>query len=88
LCAIPVRSEIDGEVVGAATAATMLDGPYGAVRFLLTNLIARGMDVSAGLWVSTGAITGVHEIAIGQAFTAIFEGCGAVHCRVVAATPR
>ena len=88
LCAIVVRSEIDGVVVGAGTAATMLDGPYGAVRFLLANLIDRGMDVSHGLWVSTGAITGVHEIGIGQSFRAVFEGCGDVQCRIVAATPR
>ncbi|MDM7956128.1 2-keto-4-pentenoate hydratase [Blastomonas sp.] len=88
LCAIRVRSEIDDAVVGTATAANMLDGPYGAVRFLLNHLIERGVDVSEGLWVSTGAITGVHEIRIGQAFTAIFEGCGDVRCRVVAATPR
>lgn len=88
LCAIPVRSEIDGVVVGAATAATMLDGPYGAVRFLLANLIDRGVDVSGGLWVSTGAITGVHEIGVGQSFRAVFEGCGDVQCRIKAATPR
>lgn len=88
LCAITVRSEIDGVEVGKATAATMLDGPYGAVRFLLGNLLERGFDVSQGLWVSTGAITGVHEIAPGQSFRAIFEGCGDVRCRVVAAQPR
>lgn len=88
LCAIVVRSEIDGIVVGEATAATMLDGPYGAVRFLLGNLLQRGFDVSQGLWVSTGAITGVHEIAVGQAFRAVFEGCGDVRCRVVAAKAR
>lgn len=88
LCAILVRSEIDGVEVGAATAATMLDGPYGAVRFLLANLIERGLDVSAGLWVSSGAITGVHDIAVGQSFRAVFEGCGDVRCSVIAATPR
>ncbi|WP_238550612.1 2-keto-4-pentenoate hydratase [Blastomonas sp. AAP53] len=88
LCAIVVRSEIDGVEVGKATAATMLDGPYGAVRFLLGNLLQRGFDVTQGLWVSTGAITGVHEIAPGQSFRAIFEGCGEVNCRVVAAQPR
>ncbi|MCX7282654.1 MAG: 2-keto-4-pentenoate hydratase [Novosphingobium sp.] len=88
LCAIQVRAEIDGVEVGAASAATMLDGPYGAVRFLLANLLARGIDVSGGLWVSTGAITGVHEIAVGQAFRAVFEGCGELRCHVVAATPR
>lgn len=88
LCAIRVRGEIDGHEVGAATAATMLDGPYGAVRFLLANLISRGFDVSGGLWVSSGAITGVHEIALGQRFRAIFEGCGELSCTVIAATPR
>ncbi|WP_033924216.1 2-keto-4-pentenoate hydratase [Sphingomonas sp. 35-24ZXX] len=88
LCAIVVRSEINGIEVGKATAATMLDGPYGAVRFLLGNLLERGFDVSQGLWISTGAITGVHEIALGQSFRAIFEGCGDVCCRVVAAQPR
>lgn len=88
LCAIPVRAEIDGIEVGAATAATMLDGPYGAVRFLLANLIERGFDVSGGLWVSSGAITGVHEIREGQTFRAVFEGCGQVRCSVVAAQPR
>lgn len=88
LCAITVRSEIDGEPVGTATAATMLDGPYGAVRFLLANLIERGFDVSGGFWVSSGAITGVHEIAVGQGFRAMFEGCGEVRCTVTAAQPR
>ncbi|WP_292959830.1 2-keto-4-pentenoate hydratase [Novosphingobium sp. UBA1939] len=88
LCAIPVRAEIDGKVVGEATAATMLDGPFGAVRFLLANLIARGFDVSRGLWVSSGAITGVHEIAVGQHFRAVFGTHGTVSCGIVAATPR
>lgn len=85
LCAIVVRTRIDGEVVGETTAATMLDGPYGAVRFLLANLQARGIDTSNGLWVSSGAITGVHSATIGQQVTAEFDGHGAVHCRIAAA---
>lgn len=88
LCAITVRSEIDGEPAGSATAASMLDGPYGAVRFLLANLIERGFDVSAGFWVSTGAITGVHQISIGQRFRAVFEGFGELCCTVAPARPR
>lgn len=86
LCAIVVRTEIDGELAGEATAATMLDGPYGAVRFLLANLTARGFDLSAGLWVSTGAITGVHQVTIGQRVTATFGAHGAVHCTIAAAS--
>lgn len=86
LTAIEVRTEIDGETVGTATAATMLDGPYGAVRFLLGNLAARGIDFSAGLWVSSGAITGVHRVAPGQAVLAHFGAHGSVACTIVAAT--
>lgn len=85
LCAIVVHTEIDGAAVGTATAATMLDGPYGAVRFLLANLARRGIDAGAGLWVSTGAITGVHEVAPGQAVTATFGIHGAVRARIVPA---
>jgi 2-keto-4-pentenoate hydratase len=85
ICAIPVRTEIDGELIAEASAATMLDGPYGAVRFLLENLTERGFDWSAGLWVSTGAITGVHPIRPGQIAVATFGSYGAVSCRIVTA---
>lgn len=82
LCAIPVRTLIDGVAVGAATAATMLDGPFGAVRFLLANLRERGITVDGGLWVSTGAITGVHPVRPGQHVAAEFGGHGTVACRI------
>lgn len=88
LCEIPVRTEVDGQTVGEATAATMLDGPYGAVRFLLGNLAARGFDLSPGLWVSTGAITGVHPVAPGQKLTAVFGAHGSLSCTIVPAQPR
>lgn len=85
LCAITVRTEIDGELVGEATAVTMLDGPFGAVRFLLTNLSERGFDLSKGLWVSSGAITGVHPVTAGQQVTARFGSHGEVRCAIVPA---
>lgn len=88
LRAIPVSTVIDGTVVGDATAATMLDGPYGAVRFLLGNLRARRIDAGGGLWVSTGAITGVHPVTAGQHVAARFASHGEVHCRTVKARPR
>lgn len=82
---IAVTVAIDGAVVGAATTATMLDGPLGAVRFLLGNLAARGIDASAGLWVSTGAVTGVHPVTPGQQVRATFAGHGGVGCTIIAA---
>lgn len=85
LCAVSVRTEIDGAVVGEATAATMLDGPYGAVRFLLANLAARGIGWEQGIWVSTGAITGVHEIRPDQSCVATFGDLGSIACRIAVA---
>lgn len=87
LCAIPVRTAIDGATVGEATAATMLDGPFGAVRFLLANLVERGIDWANGIWISTGAITGVHPIDVGQTAVATFGDFGEVACRIVKANP-
>lgn len=85
--AITVRLDIDGETAGEATTATMLDGPLGAVRFLLGNLSKRGIDCSGGTWISTGAVTGVHPVEPGQQVLASFEGHGTVACGIVAATP-
>lgn len=85
--AITVRLDIDGETAGEATTATMLDGPLGAVRFLLANLVERGIDCSGGTWVSTGAVTGVHPVKPGEQVLGTFEGHGTVACAIVAAVP-
>jgi 2-keto-4-pentenoate hydratase len=87
LCAVEVTMEIDGHEAGRATARTMLDGPLGAVRFLLGHLRTRGIASDAGLWVSTGAITGVHQIAPGSTAKATFGPHGALGCRTVARRP-
>ena len=73
---IAVSLEIDGREVGRASTATMLDGPFGAAAFLLRNLSDRGIAPQPGWWVSSGAITGVHEIAPGQRAIARFAGVG------------
>lgn len=78
---IEVSMTVHGRMVGRATTATMLDGPFGAVRFLLTNLRERAIAPQAGWWISSGAITGVHEIAPGSSFEANFEGIGLVRSR-------
>jgi 2-keto-4-pentenoate hydratase len=80
----PVESRIDDAVVGSATARAMLDGPIGAVAFLVDCLAARGQTLTPGTWVSSGAVTGVHQIRPGQRFEADF-GVLAVACGIVAA---
>lgn len=81
----PVAVEIDGKEIGRATTETMLDGAVGAVRFLLELLAERGIAVPPGTWVSTGAVTGVHEVHSGQNVVARFGDDLAVTCTIEAA---
>ncbi len=80
----PVELLINDERIGAATTATMLDGPFGAVRYLLEHMAARGIALSPGQWISTGAVTGVHPVAIGDRVEARFDGRFAVRCTIKA----
>jgi 2-keto-4-pentenoate hydratase len=82
LIAMPVEFRIDGAKVGAATMATMLDGPFGSALFLIRTLRARGIAIAPGTWVSAGAITGVHDIRPGQSAEALFDGHIRVGCTI------
>lgn len=81
---IEIVASIDGEEAGRKTAAEMLDGPLGAVRFLLANLASRGITAAPGTWISTGAVTGVHPVVPGQTFHAEFRGYGQIGCSISA----
>ena len=85
LADVEIETRINGTGVGQTSAATMLDGPLGAVRFVLANLKSRGIEPRVGWWISSGAVTGVHEIAPGDSVSAHFEGLGDVACEICAA---
>lgn len=78
----PVELLINGEVIGAAKAETMLDGPVGAVRFLLELMAERGIAIEPGQWVSSGAVTGVHPVKAGDAVIARFGEGFETHCTI------
>lgn len=78
----PIELLINGELIGAATAETMLDGPVGAVRFLLELMAARGIALEPGQWVSSGAVTGVHPVKPGDAVVARFADGFETHCTI------
>ncbi|TGX48405.1 2-keto-4-pentenoate hydratase [Sphingomonas gei] len=80
----PVELDINGERIGAATAETMLDGPVGAVRFLLELMAARGIALQAGQWVSSGAVTGVHPVKRGDLVECRFGDGFEVRCTITA----
>jgi 2-keto-4-pentenoate hydratase len=82
-----VEAQIDGQPVGQGQASAFTDGPMGSVQFLLQNLIARGIAITPGLLISTGAVSGVHEISGGQRFDARFGDFGRITCDIGYATP-
>lgn len=67
-----VSTRIDGTEVNRGRAAAFPDGALGSARFLLELTARRGIPLQAGQWISTGAITGVHEARAGQKIEARF----------------
>lgn len=80
----PVELLINGESAGRATTATMLDGPFGAARFLFEALAERGIPLEPGQWISTGAVTGVHAVTVGDRIEARFDDRMRVACTIKA----
>ncbi len=45
-------------------------------------MAARGIPLTPGQWISSGAVTGVHPVAIGDRVEAIFDGRLTVTCAI------
>jgi 2-keto-4-pentenoate hydratase len=87
LDAIACRSMIDGVEVGSAVAGKLPGGILTAMAFALDQAAELGIDLPAGTLLSTGAITGVHPVSIGQACEADFGDFGLLHCLTSQAHP-
>jgi 2-keto-4-pentenoate hydratase len=83
---LSVQSFIDGAFVGKGV-AFIRQGALGALAFTLNKCAQRGRRLQPGDVISTGMITGVHDIRIGQVSRHVFEGCGEIKCRAVQARP-
>jgi 2-keto-4-pentenoate hydratase len=83
---VTVHSYVDHEFVGRGV-ASIRHGPLGALAFTLAKSAQRGRPLQAGAVISTGMITGVHNVLPGQRSRHVFQGLGEVGCRVVRATP-
>ncbi|MDX2237116.1 MAG: fumarylacetoacetate hydrolase family protein [Hyphomonadaceae bacterium] len=83
---IGCETSINGDVVGAGDARSLMGGPLESFRFLLEHLPTRGRRLRAGDIVSTGALSGVHDIRFGQSAQCHFGPHGVIRCRAVAAT--
>ena len=79
-----VELDINGQPIGSKTAASMLDGPIGAAAFLFGLMAKRGIPLKPGQWISSGAVTGVHQVAVGDSVEARFDGRLVSRCTITA----
>jgi 2-keto-4-pentenoate hydratase len=79
---------VEGVQVGRGSADTIDGGPLSALAFALGHLASRGRRARAGDCITTGAVTGVHDVRAGQAAHVVFDGIATLRCRAVAATPQ
>lgn len=82
---IEVETFIDGQSVGQGKVA-LKAGPLGALAFTLNKRAQQGEILRAGDVISTGMITGVHDIRIGQQSRHVFAGFGEVQVQTTRAT--
>lgn len=82
-----VSTIIDGRLAGTGRAASFPDGALGSARFLFELAARRGLPLHAGQWISTGAVTGVHDARPGQLVEARFSPDHVVRCRLSEVEP-
>ncbi len=82
-----VETLIDGQSVGVGSTANVPGGIATAVAFALGMAARLGRPLTAGQWLSTGALSGVHAITIGQQARVCFTGQEPLVGTAVAARP-
>lgn len=80
-----LRTRIDGVEVGVANAASIPGGPLESFRAVLEICARQGRPLRRGMQITTGAVTGVHPIRIGQSATIEMVGIPAIACTIQAA---
>ena len=63
---LSARVAVDGVTVGEATPEPTGRDPLQAMRFLIGHTASRGIELPEGALISTGALTGVHDVRVGS----------------------
>jgi 2-keto-4-pentenoate hydratase len=71
---------IDGRLVGEGGAGSISGGLLAALAFALSRCARRGYPLKAGMLVTTGAATGIHDIVAGQHARVSFGRWGELRC--------
>lgn len=82
-----VTTVVDGEPVGSGSADAFPSGVFGAAKFLFELMADRAITLRPGQWISSGAVTGVHDARPGSHVEARFDDHFTVRCRLVEARP-
>ena len=61
---LSVEVTVDDQVVGSATLESIASAPLQALRFLVNHCARHDIMLPAGILVSSGALTGVHDVEI------------------------
>lgn len=80
---INVTVNIDGVIHGPTKTQPGLKGPLGATKFIIEQLKQRGYEIEPGTFISSGAITGVHDSEVGAKSTIKFDGFGEIHLSLI-----
>lgn len=86
--ALTCETFIQGKSAGQGAAANVLGGPLGALQFVAEHCAGRGRPLKAGMLISTGAATGIHDIVSGQKVRVEFKGIGTIHGLATARAPQ
>jgi len=79
---------INGKSVGTGMAANVPGGPLESLRFVAEVCAKWGRPLKAGQFITTGAITGIHDVLPGEVARVEFKGLGAIQCVATPMKPR
>jgi 2-keto-4-pentenoate hydratase len=82
-----VTTWIDGVEAGRGEASSFANGAIGSARFLFELMAQRGVSLTPGQYISSGAVTGVHDLRPGETAEVRFDRWYRLSCRAIAAEP-
>ncbi|MDE2163763.1 MAG: 2-keto-4-pentenoate hydratase [Alphaproteobacteria bacterium] len=87
LAELTCEAFVEGKSVGRGGATSIPGGPLESLQFVAECCAKRGRPLKAGMLISTGAATGIHDVVVGQRARAEFKGIGTIHCVAKARAP-
>lgn len=88
LDSIKITTRIEGVEVGTGTASNLPGGIHASLAQAYGILTRRGIPLKAGTLLATGALTGIHDLGLGQRAEVTFDPIGTLRCTAISASPK